>query len=108
MPDLAVSWVSRLTVLASPMHPPGAWSPGVPTAHRPLVNATMRIEAKVRRYTGTRCISPAPEMVRTDRKGRTLPGLAGAELAKNGSILLPLDYRRGSKSKADVAELAGR
>ncbi len=71
-------------------------------------NATMRIEAKVRRYTGTRCICSAPEMVRTDRKGRTWPGLAGAELAENGSILPPLDYRRGSKSKADAAELAGR
>ncbi|WP_146051332.1 hypothetical protein [Agrobacterium rosae] len=31
-----------------------------------------------------------------------------AALAENGSILPPLDYRRGSKSKADVAELAGR
>ncbi|POO55601.1 hypothetical protein [Agrobacterium rosae] len=31
-----------------------------------------------------------------------------AALAKNGSILPPLDYRRGSKSKAGAAELAGR
>jgi hypothetical protein len=30
-----------------------------------------------------------------------------AIFAKNGSILPPLDYRRGGKSKAGVAELAG-
>jgi hypothetical protein len=44
---------------------------------------------------------------RTDRKGHTWPGLAGADLAKNGSILPPLDDRCGSKSRAGVVELAG-
>ncbi|WP_421363883.1 hypothetical protein [Agrobacterium rosae] len=77
-----------------PARPP----PGVPTAHRPPVERDREVlEAKVRRYTGTRCICPAPEMVRTDRWEKHRPGLAGADLAENGSTLSRASInRRGS------------
>jgi hypothetical protein len=77
-----------------PVRPP----PGVPTAHRLLVERDREeLEAKVRRYTGTRCICPAPEMVRTDRLEKHRPGLADADLAKNGSTLPRASInRRGS------------
>ncbi|WP_432354084.1 hypothetical protein RMR16_001775 [Agrobacterium sp. rho-13.3] len=47
------------------------------------------------------------DTARTDREDDPQPLVQRDVFAKNGSILPPLDYRRGSKSKADGAELAG-
>ncbi|WP_210165238.1 hypothetical protein, partial [Agrobacterium rubi] len=110
MPDLAASRMPRLTVLVT----------RDASARRLVAGCTdsssssgrTRLWGLKRKSGGTQeHAASAPhcwKTARTDRKGHTWPGLAGEELAKNGSILPPLDYRRGGKSKADAAELAGR
>ena len=64
-------------------HPPGACRRVYRQLIVPCPNAVMEIEAKVRRYTGRRCICPAPSM---RRRGRCQPRIAANIAAGIGRL----------------------
>ena len=74
----------------------------------PCPNAVMEIEAKVRRYTGTRCICPAPsiETARTSSVGQCRH-YCGRDWQVTDHFCLRLDHQARAGGKAGVAELAG-
>lgn len=67
------------------------------------------IEAKVRRYTGRRCICPARSLRRCGRIARDASGRGWRVriLRETGRSGLRLDFSARAEAKAGVAELAG-